>query len=220
MVKRSATGSGTSSQCLVVLASPACATGACRRLVTAADVCLSVVTLHSLACNSNSGVLHALSFTQEHCMLCDVRYQIVDFEDAVHYLRHPSLGPNLMEITAIAHGQLCGNRLAVARLMGSEIDAKKIVSCLTLFSAAAAALCSRGGGRSGDRLQLFLRQANEILDYAATSSPARPRCPLTLGRSSMAAISWRKWSVHLCVFPNSCTIGVRPSLCLVGTSEV
>ena len=106
-----------------------------------------------------------------------ISYQIVDFEDAVHYLQHPSLGPNLLEITAIAHAQLCGKHLVMRRLMGSEVDAKKLVSCLTLFSAAAAALCSRGGG--DDRLSVFIRQANEILDYAARTA-GLPRCEVTI----------------------------------------
>lgn len=63
-------------------------------------------------------------------------YAIQNLQEACDYLKDPVLGPRYLEITqAVAEQVRVGIRLR--ELMGSEIDALKLVSSLTLFRAAA-----------------------------------------------------------------------------------
>jgi len=60
-------------------------------------------------------------------------YALADRDEAERYLRHPVLGPRLVTITAaVVDGLRAGQRLD--RLMGSPIDAAKLVSSMTLFA--------------------------------------------------------------------------------------
>lgn len=58
-------------------------------------------------------------------------YGIDDLDEAREYLKHPVLGPRLREITAAALSH-ADDRLAI-ELMGSDIDALKLKSSMTLF---------------------------------------------------------------------------------------
>ena len=64
-------------------------------------------------------------------------YGIAGRDEALAYLRHPMLRDRLLEIAAAVAAHLRAG-VAVSTLMGSDIDAKKLVSSMTLFHAAAA----------------------------------------------------------------------------------
>ena len=69
------------------------------------------------------------------------KYAIRDLAEACDYLRDPLLRARYEEITAAVCDQLaCG--IALEDLMGSRIDALKLVSSLTLFRAAAHSLAA------------------------------------------------------------------------------
>jgi uncharacterized protein (DUF1810 family) len=63
-------------------------------------------------------------------------YAIQDLDEACAYLRDPSLRARYEEIVAAVSAQLTRG-IRVEDLMGSQIDALKLVSSLTLFRAAA-----------------------------------------------------------------------------------
>ena len=67
------------------------------------------------------------------------RYAIRDRDEAVAYLLHPVLFSRLLEITTAVAEQI-RNGAALERLMGSSIDATKLVSSLTLFGEVARSL--------------------------------------------------------------------------------
>jgi uncharacterized protein (DUF1810 family) len=100
------------------------------------------------------------------------RYAIRDLEEAIQYLQHPVLGPRLRQIsTAILHQLRSGGRLA--RVMGSQIDALKLVSSMTLFQRAASVAPAQESLPSG-----FETVASEILAIAETQGFTR--CQATL----------------------------------------
>ena len=68
-------------------------------------------------------------------------YGIRDLAEACDYLRDPILRARYQEITAAVGDQL-GRGIAVEELMGSHVDALKLVSSMTLFRAAADSLAS------------------------------------------------------------------------------
>jgi uncharacterized protein (DUF1810 family) len=57
-------------------------------------------------------------------------------EEAQAWLADSLLGPRLLDCTRAAT-EATRRRVALLRLMGSEVDAMKLMSCMTLFSAAA-----------------------------------------------------------------------------------
>ena len=70
-----------------------------------------------------------------------LKYQIQDLEEAEAYVADPLLFGRLVEVTTILRGQLQSHVLdgvqghrALQQIMGSDIDAIKTVSCLTLFT--------------------------------------------------------------------------------------
>ena len=67
------------------------------------------------------------------------KYGIRDLAEACDYLRDPLLRARYEEITAAVHDQLTRG-VPLETLMGSDIDALKVVSSLTLFRAAAESL--------------------------------------------------------------------------------
>jgi uncharacterized protein (DUF1810 family) len=67
------------------------------------------------------------------------RYAVRDLAEASAYLRDPLLRARYEEITAAVRDQLARGR-ALEDLMGSRIDALKLVSSLTLFRAVAHSL--------------------------------------------------------------------------------
>ena len=65
-----------------------------------------------------------------------VYYGLADVEEAAAYLRDPVLGSRLVGAAAAARAHLAGGGARPIRLpalMGSEIDARKLVSSMTLF---------------------------------------------------------------------------------------
>jgi uncharacterized protein (DUF1810 family) len=62
------------------------------------------------------------------------RFGLADLDEAAAYLRDPVLGTRLAEAVAAVHAHVTGSRsIPIETLMGSHIDALKLVSCLTLF---------------------------------------------------------------------------------------
>jgi uncharacterized protein (DUF1810 family) len=86
------------------------------------------------------------------------RYAIRDLDEAEAYLRDDTLGPRLVAIAEAVRDALAAGAL-VEEVMGSSIDATKLVSSMTLFGGVAAAL-PRGAVASAD---LLLPVASEIL---------------------------------------------------------
>ena len=76
-------------------------------------------------------------------------YAIADRDEAERYLRHPVLGARLLAITsAVAEQVRRGRRLDA--LMGSQVDAVKLVSSMTLFAAVARRLQEAGDPSQAD----------------------------------------------------------------------
>lgn len=59
-------------------------------------------------------------------------YGIASRDEAVAYINHPVLSARLFEITAAAAAHV-QRGVPLRMLMGSELDAMKLTSCLTLF---------------------------------------------------------------------------------------
>jgi uncharacterized protein (DUF1810 family) len=100
-------------------------------------------------------------------------YAIRDREEAAAYLRHPLLSSRLLEITTVAAEQV-RNGVPLDELMGSPVDATKLVSSLTLFGRVA------GGPNASesDGNARLAKLAEEIL--AAAASQGYLRCRHTL----------------------------------------
>jgi uncharacterized protein (DUF1810 family) len=64
-------------------------------------------------------------------------YGLDGIGEAEAYLRDPLLRSRLLEATRAVHEQIVGRQARVEDLMGSPIDAMKLVSSLTLFERAA-----------------------------------------------------------------------------------
>jgi uncharacterized protein (DUF1810 family) len=62
-------------------------------------------------------------------------YGIKSLEEAKRYLAHEVLGPRLIEISRAALDKLKGG-VGIKKLMGKSVDAFKLRSCATLFTAA------------------------------------------------------------------------------------
>jgi uncharacterized protein (DUF1810 family) len=102
-------------------------------------------------------------------------YAIGDRDEALAYLRHPLLFARLLEITtAVAEHVRKG--AAIEGLMGSSIDAAKLVSSLTLFSEAARSLSDS----PVDANAVLADLAEEVLIAAAAQG--YHRCHHTLHR--------------------------------------
>lgn len=102
-------------------------------------------------------------------------YAIADAAEARAYLLDPVLGERLSDATAVVADHL-GRGVPLDTLMGSDIDATKLVSSLTLFRHAARHLAdteARGFAR-------FLRDADAVL--AAAAAQGYPACRHTLAR--------------------------------------
>jgi uncharacterized protein (DUF1810 family) len=101
-----------------------------------------------------------------------------DVEEALDYLRDAELGERLARIIAAVAEQLASRQgLRLSSLMGSEIDAVKLVSSLTLFESVASRLDPTDG----------IEHAREVADaarvvLAAAAAEGYPPCPFTLSR--------------------------------------
>jgi uncharacterized protein (DUF1810 family) len=101
-------------------------------------------------------------------------YAVQDLGEACAYLRDPILRARYEEIVAAVSEQLARG-IRMEDLMGSQIDALKLVSSLTLFRAAAEQLGEEDPVYVSleERLAALLRQ---------TSEQGYPACDFTLGR--------------------------------------
>jgi uncharacterized protein (DUF1810 family) len=106
-----------------------------------------------------------------------VYYGLAGAEEARAYLRDPLLGERLVESAVVVRRHLGGGAARPGRLvelMGSEIDALKLVSCMTLFRHVA------GTPRAEDpapRFAAMAEHAGAILDAAA--GQGYPPCAFT-----------------------------------------
>ena len=116
-------------------------------------------------------------------------YALRDLAEACAYLRDPLLRTRYEEITAAVSDQLAGGR-SLEDLMGSNIDALKLVSSLTLFRAASQSLA-----REDATFDALAQRCDSILQQAA--GQGYPPCAQTLARCYWLA----------CVSPLVCRIG-------------
>ena len=94
-------------------------------------------------------------------------------EEAAAYLADDQLRTRLEEATAVVAEQLAVPGQSIDVLMGSAVDAAKLVSSLTLFEAVGAAL-----GREGDsRPSRLVSLAGVVL--ASATEQGYPRCAFT-----------------------------------------
>lgn len=102
-------------------------------------------------------------------------FAITSAEEARAYLRDPDLRSRLLSITSAVADQLRSRRVPLRQLMGSEIDALKIVSSLTLFGRVASELQNVEGL---DAYGALSSAAQEVLTRAADEG--YPPCAYTL----------------------------------------
>jgi uncharacterized protein (DUF1810 family) len=103
-------------------------------------------------------------------------YALDGEEEAAEYLRNPELRSRLLTIAGVVADQLTsGKQKSLPVLMGSHIDAKKIVSSLTLFRHVAQKLHEREGI---DDCAALAKVADDVLTAAA--SQGYPPCAFTL----------------------------------------
>jgi uncharacterized protein (DUF1810 family) len=96
-------------------------------------------------------------------------------EEAQAYLGHPVLRSRLREAMAVVRDQLAARGASLRHLMGSHIDALKLVSSLTLFERVARTLHAVEPCRE---LAELAAMAGDILDIA--NAQGYPRCRFTL----------------------------------------
>jgi uncharacterized protein (DUF1810 family) len=103
-------------------------------------------------------------------------FAIEGWDEAVEFLNDPVLCSRLVVIArAVAEQLQSGKALRV--LMGSDIDARKVVSSLTLFGHVARKLHEADGR---DAYESLAAVSDEVLALAA--SQGYPACAYTLGR--------------------------------------
>jgi uncharacterized protein (DUF1810 family) len=105
------------------------------------------------------------------------RYALTDPAEAEAYLRHPVLRARLLAITTAAADQIAQGR-RLDDLMGSSVDAVKLISSLTLFGSLARHLAAAGAD-DGEYAALAVA-ADTVL--AAGTTQGHPPCRHTLGR--------------------------------------
>ncbi len=101
-------------------------------------------------------------------------YALRDLAEACAYLRDPLLRARYKEIAGAVNEQLVGGS-ALDDLMGSSIDALKLVSSLTLFHAAARSLVNED-----PTFEVLVQRCDSILGQ--TAAQGYPPCPQTLER--------------------------------------
>ena len=108
-----------------------------------------------------------------------VHYGLASVEEAAAYLRDPVLGPRLVGAAAAARAHLAGagvRPLRLPALMGSEIDALKLVSSMTLFGHVAKTLAA---AEARPEFAAMAAHADAIL--AAAAAQGYDRCAYTVG---------------------------------------
>lgn len=112
-----------------------------------------------------------------------VYYGLADPTEAADYLRDPVLGDRLVQAAAAAARHLTGpGALSVMALMGSVIDAQKLVSSMTLFGQVAERLRATS---AEPRFAAMAEHARAILAAAATAG--YERCAFTAARLDRSA---------------------------------
>lgn len=106
-------------------------------------------------------------------------YAIRDRGEAEEFLRQPVLSERLLEIANAAAAHL-RQRLALSTLMGSSIDAAKLVSSMTLFAEVARTLPDSGRNTTA----MGIHDAAEAILAAAASQGYAP-CQHTLARLAL-----------------------------------
>jgi uncharacterized protein (DUF1810 family) len=107
-----------------------------------------------------------------------VRYALADGDDAADYLRDPVLVQRLVAAAGAVRSHVAPARGAGAALdvvMGSDIDALKLVSSMTLFARVAARMIADGDGRN--ELADLVAHAEAIL--SAAQAQGYERCGYT-----------------------------------------
>ena len=107
-----------------------------------------------------------------------LEYAIDDSEEAAAFLRDEELRSRLLTITTVVAEQLKSGRVTLRALMGSEIDALKLVSSMTLFGRVAKKLSASEGV---DVYGPLAEVADEVLTLAA--SQGYPACAYTLRKA-------------------------------------
>lgn len=104
-----------------------------------------------------------------------VKYGLDGVAEAEAYLREPVLAERLAAATAAVRAHVVdGGGGELAEVMGSDIDAAKVVSCLTLFGTLAR------GAPERDARPLFARLADDAdAILAAAAEQGYPRCSFT-----------------------------------------
>ncbi len=110
------------------------------------------------------------------------RYAIADLDEAIAYLHHPVLGVRYRETVEAIVEALRRPGASLGALMGSPIDAIKLVSSLTLFREAAHALQASGAEVPADALVAPIALIDGLLAVAA--SQGYPPCARTLASVS------------------------------------
>jgi uncharacterized protein (DUF1810 family) len=106
------------------------------------------------------------------------RFALAGEDEAAAYLHDPELRSRLLTITnAVLDAMRSGRAPSLRALMGSEIDAVKVVSSLTLFRHVASALHAR---HRDDQYAAVARAADDVLAIAAAEG--YPPCAYTLAR--------------------------------------
>ena len=104
-------------------------------------------------------------------------FGIEDEHEAEDFLRDPELRLRLATITGAVAEQLSPGRVSLRSLMGSDIDATKLVSSLTLFGHVAHRL--RDTDDEAD-VDAFIRAADAVMIHA--EAHGYPPCPYTMRR--------------------------------------
>jgi len=118
-------------------------------------------------------------------------YAIHGLEDAVEYLRHPTLRSRLVKVTHIVYKKVCEQHVPVVTLMGGKTDALKLVSSLTLFCPASLQLAASSRDMV-EKMTDFFRMATAILDAVL---PSFRRCEVTqkfLGMQDSRSVSKKR----------------------------
>lgn len=105
------------------------------------------------------------------------RFGLAGADEAADYLRDRVLGERLVEATAVVRAHLAGTkarRVRLEELMGSHIDALKLVSCMTLFQHVAKSL---DAAAPQPRFAAMAEQAEKVL--AAAAADGYGRCAYT-----------------------------------------
>jgi uncharacterized protein (DUF1810 family) len=107
-----------------------------------------------------------------------IHYGLAGVDEAVDYLRDPVLGARLVEATAAVRVHVASaRRQPIANVMGSDIDAIKLVSSMTLFGHVAKMLSTVD---PQPRFAAVAENAEAILDAAVAQG--YQRCAYTLER--------------------------------------